>query len=314
MSRPDLSVVLPVLNEQAVVPELIERLRGQFEGMDLDFELLFVDDGSTDDTLKVLGEAREADPRIKVVSFSRNFGHHQAVSAGIDHARGEAVVIMDADLQDQPEEFPKLWARYQEGYDLVFGVVDTRREPKLKALAGRAFWAVFSLLTGIKLKNPAAFRVASRRLILAMRKLPERSRFMPGLFHWVGFKQTSVVLVRGARTKGRSKYDLARLIALSLHAMTSLSRVPLRISIYLAMVMAFGAMSMAGWVLYQKLVLGGTLLGWASTMITLLVGFSLTFLLLGIIGEYLAVVLAETQGRPLYLVRETLGVEPDEDS
>jgi glycosyltransferase involved in cell wall biosynthesis len=309
--RPDLTVVLPVLNERDVLPELYGRLQATLDGMALDWELLFVDDGSSDGTVEGLAELRARDPRVTAIALSRNFGHHAALTAGIDHARGASVVMMDADLQDQPEEIPKLWARHREGFDVVFAELDVRREGILKRLLGRGFWWTFGAFTGIKLRNPGVFRVVGRPVILALRRFPERSRFLAGIFHWVGFRQSSVLVARAPRTLGRTKYNLGRMIALSIHAITSFSRAPLRLAACLSALFGAGSLAMAAWVVFKKLVWGTSVTGWASLMVLVALGFAGVFFMLGVIGEYVANILNETQGRPLYLVREELGVAAD---
>lgn len=312
--RPALTVVLPVMNEVEVLPELYRRLTATLEGMALTYELLFIDDGSLDGTVERLSDLRAHDARVTVLAFSRNFGHHAALSAGIDHARGDAVVLMDSDLQDQPEEIPRLFERYRQGYDVVFAELDSRREGMAKALLARAFWWIFGACTGIRLHNPGVFRVVSRRVVLALRRFPERARFLAGIFAWVGFKQTSIPVARAVRGAGRTKYNLARSIALSVFAITSFSRAPLRLAAYLSGVFSLGSAVLAAWVLYRKLVYGTSMIGWASLAIIMLVGFAGTFLVLGVMGEYIATVLTEAQARPLYLVRDCLGVEEDEAS
>ncbi len=310
-TRPDLTVVMPIFNEAANVDELVARLTKTLDEMGLAWQLLFVDDGSADDTVARLAAHRERDPRVTYIEFSRNFGHHCAMTAGIDHARGEVVALMDSDLQDQPEELPKLWAKLHEGYDVVFARLDARRESWLKALLSRAFWWVFGVFTGIKLQNPGVFRVMRRKVVLALRQLPERSRFLVGLIAWVGFRQTQVTVERAPRSRGRTNYNLAKMLALSIHAITGFSRGPLRVATYLAGIFALFALSFGGWTIYKKLVYGTSMEGWASLMTVISFGFASILMMLGIIGEYLANVLSEVQARPLYVVRERVGVGED---
>lgn len=301
------------MNEEGAVVELIKRLRDTLEAMPLRFELLFVDDGSTDNTASILKSERERDPRVTILTFSRNFGHHYALSAGIDHARGHAIIMMDADLQDQPEEIPKLWAKFREGYDVVFAQLDSRKENFIKASIARTFWFIFGLFTGIKLRNPGVFRVVSRRVILALRQLPERHRFLAGLFSWVGFRQTSIAVERASRTSGKTKYGFVRMVRLCLHAITSFSRAPLRLATYCAGTLSLVAMGFAGWLIFRRIAYGVAVMGWASLMVAILVGFAMVLFMLGIMGEYIANILSEVQGRPLYIVQERGGSARDSD-
>lgn len=311
--RPDISVVLPVYNEEAIVDELVDRLVSTLDGMNVAFELSFIDDGSNDRTVERVLARRARDPRVQLVRFSRNFGHHCALSAGIDHARGNAVVMMDSDLQDRPEEIPQLWEKYREGYDVVFAELDQRQESRLKAWLGVGFWRVFGWFTGIKLKNPGVFRIVDRKVILALRQLPERNRFLAGLFSWVGFEQATVVIERAPRAAGTTHYSLGKQIRLSIHAITSFSRAPLRLATYTSGLLSLGALGLAAWSIYRKMMFGSANMGWASLMVAISVGFALVLLMMGIIGEYLANILAEVQQRPLYIVSETHGEVDGDD-
>lgn len=311
--RPDISVVLPVYNEEAIVNELVDRLVSTLEAMGVSFELCFIDDGSGDRTVERVLARRACDPRVQLVRFSRNFGHHCALSAGIDHARGNAVIMMDSDLQDRPEEIPKLWEKYREGYDVVFAELNQRQESRLKAWLGIGFWRVFGWFTGIKLKNPGVFRIVNRKVILALRRLPERNRFLAGLFSWVGFEQATVVIERAPRAAGTTHYSLGTQIRLSIHAITSFSRAPLRLATYTSGLLSLGALGLAAWSVYRKMMFGSANMGWASLMVAISVGFALVLLMMGIIGEYLANILAEVQQRPLYIVSEAHGeIDGDE--
>jgi polyisoprenyl-phosphate glycosyltransferase len=304
----DLSVVIPVFNEEEVLPELFRRLVDVLEGLGKSFEILFVDDGSRDRSWSVIEELHSKDERVKGVSFSRNFGQHIAITAGIDHALGEAVILMDGDLQDRPEEIPRFVEKLAEGYALVYGVRKNRKDRFLKRTTSLFFWKIIRRLSGFDIpENQAMLRIMSRKYVDDFRKLPERNRFLAGLFTWLGHSQAALEVEHGARYKGESKYNLYRMLKLTFNAITSFSYFPLQVAGLTGLVISSVSFFFGIWLIFRKLVFGIGVAGWASTMVSILFLGGAQLAVLGLIGEYLGRVFTEVQKRPIYLVRRLLG-------
>ena len=307
---PALSVVVPAYNEQEVLPEFHRRLAAALEGIGLSWEVVYVNDGSRDTTLQVMMGLQQQDPRAAVVNLSRNFGKEIALTAGLDHARGtEAVVVIDADLQDPPEVIPALVAAWREGFDVVYAQRNTREgETWMKKATAAAFYRVMQRLGG-KVQLPpdtGDFRLMSRRATDALLKLREQHRFMKGLFAWVGFPARPVLYDRAPRAAGRTKWNWWKLWNLSLEGITSFTVAPLKVATYLGLATAAIALVYGAVVVIQTLLFGNPVAGYPSLMTVMLFLGGVQLITLGIIGEYLGRVFNETKRRPLYLVERHL--------
>lgn len=304
---PDVSVVLPVYDEEGNLEELHRRLTDALCRMGVTYELVFVDDGSQDRSFELLSELAKTDPRVRALSFSRNFGHHIAITAGIDAARGEAVVLMDADLQDRPEEIPKLYAKLLEGYDVVYAIRMAKKHSLFKRVASLAFNRVMNRIVEGHEIDTAIFRIARRRVIDAVKECREQARMVLGLFSWVGFRQTGVEVTHGERHAGETKYSLVKMIRLALHTVTGFSRIPLQVASYLGLIAAVSSFAVGGYFIWLKLAYDAAVEGWTSTIVAALFLGGVQLLCLGILGEYVGRIYGESQRRPLYVVAEELG-------
>jgi glycosyltransferase involved in cell wall biosynthesis len=317
MKTVELSLVMPVKDEEAAIGPCLDRLIPVIEAMDdpaaSSFEILFVDDGSTDSTLEVIRKAHGADRRIRGISLSRNFGKEAALTAGLEASRGLAVVPLDVDLQDPPEALPKMVAQWRNGFDVVYGVRDNRETDSLpKRITADFYYRAHNWLSSDKIPEHAGdFRLLDRRVVDVIRQMPERNRFMKGPFAWAGFKQTAVSYHREERKVGKTKYNYWKLWTLAIDGITSASTIPLRIWSYLGAFVALGALAFAGFIVIRTLTTGIEVPGYASLMVAILFLGGLQLLSLGVLGEYVGRILTETKGRPLYVVRETIG---DEDA
>ena len=311
MSGPELSVIVPVKDEEQAVEPCVERLAAVLAATDVAerYEILFVDDGSTDGTLDALRRLNRSNPRVRAISLSRNFGKEAALSAGLDHARGRAVVPLDVDLQDPPEVLPAMLAKWREGSDIVYGVRDNRDTDSLpKRLTADLYYRAHNLLTHDKIPEHAGdFRLLDRKVVDVIRAMPERNRFMKGLFAWAGFKQSSVAYTRAPRQVGETKFTYWKLRTFALDGITSASTVPLRVWSYIGASVALLALAYAIFVVIRTLMFGVDTPGYASLMVAILFLGGLQLLSLGILGEYVGRILTETKGRPIYVVREMIG-------
>ena len=313
MNAVELSLVIPVKDEEAAIGPCLAQLIPVLEAMDdpaaRSFEILFVDDGSIDTTLDVIRKANSADPRIRGISLSRNFGKEAALSAGLDVARGKGVVPLDVDLQDPPSALPKMVAKWREGNDVVYGVRDNRETDSLpKRLTADLYYRAHNWLSSDKIPEHAGdFRLLDRRVVEVIRRMPERNRFMKGLFAWAGFKQAAVSYHREERKVGKTKYNYWKLWTLALDGITSASTVPLRIWSYLGAFVALGALGYAIFIIIRTLTSGIEVPGYASMMVAVVFLGGLQLLSLGVLGEYVGRILTETKGRPLYVIREEIG-------
>jgi dolichol-phosphate mannosyltransferase len=311
-SPPEFSVVIPIYNEEENISELYRRLTAVMErlcseeGHSIDsYEIIMVDDGSTDHSWQLIKELHEKDPRVKGISFSRNFGHHVAITAGLDHAEGRAVVIMDGDLQDPPEEIPKLYDKLKEGYDMVCGIRKKRSDLFYRKTISRLFWIIFKTFTRLDIvENQSMLRIMSKRYLTNFKKITERSRFLAGLFAWAGFNQTAVQIEHAPRFAGKSKYNLWKMIKLTFNAVTSFSYFPLQLAGFAGLCISAISFIFAIWLIIQKLFFGIDVAGWASTMVTILFMGGVQLAVLGLVGEYLGRVFTEVQKRPLYMIKE----------
>jgi glycosyltransferase involved in cell wall biosynthesis len=307
-----LSVVVPMYNEGELLGVFFARIRAILKEITEDFEILCVNDGSTDDTLERLRDFAQADPRIKVLSLTRNFGKEAALTAGLDYASGDAVIPMDADLQDPPELIPRMVEKWREGFDMVIAVREERSSDGLmKRTSASGFYWLASRLSDTPIPaNAGDFRLLDRSVVLALRKLPERARFMKGLFGWLGFKQAKVYYTRPERAAGRTKWRFWGLWNLALDGLFSFSTLPLRMWTYLGALLALVSLSYGAYIVIRTVLFGVDIPGYASLATMILFFSGINMVGLGIIGEYLGRVFLETKGRPLYLIRESIGLGP----
>jgi glycosyltransferase involved in cell wall biosynthesis len=307
--RRSLSVVVPVYNESEVLPELHRRLAAVLDGLDCDAEIVFVNDGSTDRSLEVLTALHAADSRVAVLDLSRNFGKEIAMSAGLDHAGGDAVVVIDADLQDPPECIPEMIRAWEAGSDVVLMRRRSRaQESWLKKATARGFYRAIGALGTIDIpENVGDFRLLSRRAVAALRRFPERSRFMKGLFAWIGFPCREIEYDRDGRFAGETKWNYWRLWNFALEGITSFSAVPLKAASYVGFATAVVAFAYGGFFILKTLVFGDPVRGFPTLVAVVLFLGGLQLMALGIIGEYLARMFVEVKQRPLYFVQRHLG-------
>jgi len=312
---PILSIVVPVKDEEEAIGPFVDRVSAVLSALDdpasNDFEILFVDDGSTDETMNAIRSAHSTDRRVRAISFSRNFGKEAALSAGLDHARGQAVIPMDVDLQDPPEVLVEMIDKWRQGFDVVYGVrVDRGLDSLPKRLTADMFYRAHNRLSNDKIPEHAGdFRLLDRKVVDVIRAMPERTRFMKGLFAWAGFRQSAVSYARQKRQLGRTKYNYWKLWTFAIDGITSASTAPLRIWTYIGGAVALVALLSAAYIIVRTLVSGILVPGYASLMVAVLFLGGLQLLSLGILGEYVGRIFTETKRRPLYVVRDIVGDE-----
>jgi glycosyltransferase involved in cell wall biosynthesis/GNAT superfamily N-acetyltransferase len=306
LSPRELSVVIGVYNEAEVLPELERRLTAALRALGRSYEIILIDDGSRDESLAIMLRLRQGDPEhIRTLSFTRNFGHHIALTAGLDHARGDVVVTMDADLQDQPEEIQKLLAKLDEGYDVVWGERVTRQFKWYKNFSSWFFlWLMNSVARAEVHLNSSIFRAMRKEVANDLRQLREKARYLPGLVSWLGYRQTSVPVEHGKRFAGQTKYSLWRLLKLALSTATSFSAAPLQIATISGMGAAALAVLAVLYIVIREIFGGYSVPGYASIMIAIFFFGALQLIVIGLMGEYISRIYREAQGRPLYLLKE----------
>jgi glycosyltransferase involved in cell wall biosynthesis len=312
-STPLLSIIVPVKDEEEAVGPFVARVAPILTGIcGADWEILFIDDGSTDATMAAIILANQAEPRIRAASLSRNFGKEPALSAGLDLATGRAVVPMDVDLQDPPEVLGEMVTKWKAGADVVYGVRRNRQSDSLpKRLTADLYDRAHNWLSSDKIPEHAGdFRLLDRKVVDVIKKMPERNRFMKGLFAWSGFKQDSVEYDRVEREVGTTKFRYWKLWTLALDGITSSSTAPLRVWSYIGGIVAIFALFYAIYVTIRTMAYGVDVPGYASMMTAILFFGGLQLISLGVLGEYVGRILIETKQRPIYIVRETIGMEP----
>ena len=308
-AQPELSVVLPVYNEAENISLLYDRLIGVLEKENLEFEILFVDDGSNDDRAQKLNDLESTDERVHVVGLARNFGHQVAITAGLDFARGKAVAVMDADLQDPPEVLPNFILKWREGYDVVFAVREQRKEGWLKRTSYAVFYRLLRHISNIDIPLDAGdFCIMDRRVVDLLKGMPERNRFVRGIRSWVGLRQIGVSFERHARYAGTSKYTVGRLMLLALDGLISFSYVPLRIITFLGLGVSLLSMAMAIFFFVKKLFYGLSPPGYASIIVSIFFLAGIQLVTLGVIGEYVGRIFEEAKQRPMYILRRVRGL------
>ena len=311
--RIELSIIVPVKDEEEAIAPFIARLTKAIAAIDdpaaRSYEILFIDDGSQDRTLVTIAAANALDLRVRAVSLSRNFGKEAALSAGLDHARGDAVVPIDVDLQDPPEVLRDMLREWRAGHDIVYGVRINRESDSLpKRLTADLYYRAHNWLSHDKIPEHAGdFRLLDRKVVEVIRRLPERNRFMKGLFAWAGFKQTFVSYHREPRIVGTTKFRYWKLWTLAIDGITSSSTVPLRVWSYLGGTVAIFALGYAMFIVVRTLLYGIQTPGYASLLVAILFLGGLQLLSLGVLGEYVGRIMIETKGRPIYVVRERIG-------
>jgi dolichol-phosphate mannosyltransferase len=307
----EISVVVPIYNEEETIPELYRRLSGVFEKLGRAHEIIFVDDGSTDGSFELLRRLHERDHAVRLIRFSRNFGHQVAVTAGVDHASGDAIVIIDGDLQDPPETIPALIDKWQEGYDVVYAVRSRRQgESKVKAATASVFYRILKRLANIDVPvDSGDFRLISRRVAASLVSLRERNRYIRGLTSWIGYSQAGVTYERAKRYAGQTKYPLRKMIKFALDGVTSFSFVPLQLATVIGLCVAALCLAYLSYVVYLAVFSDVTVRGWPSTMVAILFLGAVQLIAIGIIGEYLGRIYDEVKQRPLYIIGEIVGFE-----
>ncbi|MDJ0510718.1 MAG: glycosyltransferase family 2 protein [Crocosphaera sp.] len=307
-----ISIIVPCYNEQEVIQITHNRLVSVLEEITPQFELIYIDDGSQDETANHLQQIQQRDQRVKVVLLSRNFGHQMAVTAGLDHVSGDAVVLIDADLQDPPEVIREMVNYWYEGYDVAYGVrTDRQGETPFKLWSAKAFYRIMNHLSDVAIPlDTGDFRLMDRRVVEALKMMPERDRFLRGMVSWVGFRQIAVPYQRSPRFAGVSKYPLFKMIRFAADGILSFSLVPLRVAIWAGILTV--ALSFLGilYALFVRLFTLSWVPGWTISFIAILFIGGIQLVFLGVIGEYIGRIYREDKRRPLYLVRERLGFEP----
>ena len=306
-----ISVVVPVFNEEEIIELFYQRTSAVLNRLDgLMWEIVFVDDGSSDGTWARLSAMAARDPNVKVLKFSRNFGHQIAITAGVDEARGDCVVVIDSDLQDPPEVIPSMVEQWRLGFDVVYGVRSEREgETAMKLMTASMFYRLLGRLTNVQIPaNVGDFRLMSRRVVDQLKLLREKDRFVRGLVSWVGFNQTGVTYHREARAAGVTKYPLRKMLKFAFDGITSFSTAPLKLATWTGYLAALAAVLYLISVFVQR-ALGITVEGWATIMVAMLFLGSVQLICLGILGEYLGRIFNEVKPRPMYVVQERIGMD-----
>ena len=306
-AQPVYSVVIPAYNEQEVITEAYNRLTNVMAGMGEMYELIFINDGSKDETAHIIAGFCENDPAVRLINFTRNFGHMSAISAGMEQARGQAVFVIDADLQDPPEVFPDMAAKWKEGYHVVYGKrIKRKGESLFKKLSASLFYRFLRHMTSVDLPpDTGEFRLIDRKVCDAVNKLPEKSRYIRGLVSWVGFKQIPVEYVREERFAGVTKYPLRKMITFAMDAITSFSHKPLKLGTMLGFSISVLSFLYILYVIYRFLT-GQTIAGWASTVAVIVFTQGIVLMILGLMGEYIGRIYSELQSRPNYIIQEII--------
>lgn len=314
MSKPLLSVVIPIYFEENLIQELYSRVKKALSAISashgLDHEIVFVNDGSTDRSLPQMKDLATRDVAVRILDLSRNFGHQLAITAGIDHARGDAVVVMDGDLQDPPEVIAEMIAKWRDGYHVVYGVRKRRSgETAFKLVTAKAFYKIIGMLSDTDMPFESGdFRLMDRKVVEALKRIREENRYIRGLVSWVGFKQIGVPYERDARYAGDTKYTLRKMVRFALDGITSFSEKPLRFSSYLGFAITGLALLFLVWIVANVLLDPASVTpGWASLMVAVLFLGGVQLLSIGVLGEYLGRIYRETKNRPLYIVGDRIG-------
>lgn len=309
MIKPEFSVVVPFHNEQGNILEFFDRIEKVMGKLTKNWELVAVDDGSTDKTLDILSELSRKDRRVKLVILSRNFGHEPAVTAGLDNSSGEITVLMDGDLQDAPEFIPSLLSRLNEGFDVVYAKHPIRHDGFFKNLLFRGFYWLMGSVSSFKLPLDAgAFSIMRRPAVVALASFAERNRYVAGLRAWIGFRQGELIYEKQARFSGKPPQTMGKLFRMGLDALFSFSYVPLRLATFMGMVVTLGAVVASIDVIYQKYFSHTAIVGWSGPMLSILITGGVQLIILGIVGEYLGRIYDEVRKRPYYIVKDKVNL------
>lgn len=300
------SVVVPMYNEEEVVIESYKRLKKVMDGIDMMYEIIFINDGSKDETAEIISAICDKDQKVKLIDFSRNFGHQTAITAGMDYSTGDAIVVIDGDLQDPPEVIPEMLSKWREGFDVVYGKrVERKGETFFKKITAAIFYRFLRRMTDVDIPvNTGDFRLIDRKVCDALKLVKERSRYIRGIISWLGFKQTGVEFSRDKRFAGKTKYPLRKMIKFAFDAVTSFSYKPLKLASYLGMFLSIFSFLYLIIVIYLRLFTTTTVEGWASILAVSLFFNGIVLMILGIIGEYIGRIYDEAKGRPLYVIRD----------
>jgi polyisoprenyl-phosphate glycosyltransferase len=306
----EVSVLIPVFNEALNLPELYRRLTSTLENEGIDYELLFVDDGSRDDSLALLRGLAAQDDRVRIIALARNFGHQMALTAGLNYALGRALIVMDADLQDPPEVLPQFIAKWREGYEVVYATRAKRKEHLLKRASYHAFYVVLRTVAGIDIPlDSGDFSLMDRSVVEIINSMPERTRFLRGLRSWVGFRQIGITYERDQRYAGYSKYSFAKLVRLALAGIIAFSDLPLRLASFIGFGAAIISILLGIYYLTQKVFWGLGPAGFPTLVVLILFLGGVQLITIGILGEYLGRALEESKQRPLFIVKDVVGYE-----
>ena len=311
-----LSIVIPVFNEEENLPVLYDQLRSVLTKLPYEMELIFIDDGSTDKTLTIIGTLASKDRRVKALSFSRNFGHQAALVAGLEHASGDAVITMDGDLQHPPALIPDLLRAWEKGAEVVQTIrAETAGEPFFKHATSRAYYRIINAFSDTKVPPFSAdFRLLDRRVVATLNRIPERDRFLRGLISWVGFRTILIPYRADARFAGTSKYTIRRMLGLAVDGILSFSAAPLHAVTAMGLIVSFLSFCYGIYSLYAYFFTSQTVPGWTSLLVTVLFLGGVQLVSIGVLGEYLIRVYNETKGRPVYILRESIGLVPLHDA
>ncbi len=305
-----LSVVIPIYNEEAILPELCRRTVAELATLDLSWELIFVDDGSTDSSNTVLRAQREQHDRIKLIELSRNFGHQQAITAGVEASRGHAVIVMDGDLQDPPEVIRELVAQWRAGHQVVFAERRSRKDTGIRSLGFALFYPLFRMLSDLPRNHQAgSFGLMDRAVVEEFNRLPERNRFIPALRTWLGFSQVGVPYDRVERAAGAPKQSLGRLVRYALDGMISFSFKPLRAATYMGFLTSVAALILAMFYFVTFFTMNKAITGFTTIIVCVLFIGGVQLICVGILGEYIGRIYEEVKQRPLYIVRAKIGFD-----
>lgn len=308
MSQPIYSVIIPVYNEQEIIPELYHRLTKILTALESDYEIICVDDGSRDRSYGMIKELSESDSHIKLLAFSRNFGHQAAVTAGLNFANGEAVIVMDGDLQDPPELIPQLVEKWSDGYDVVYAIRKARKEGFFMRACYKAFYRLLSSVSEIEIPlDSGDFCLMSKRVVDRLNQLPERNRFVRGLRSWVGFAQIGIEYERDKRFAGKEKYTFRKLMTLALDGIFSFSKMPLRMASILGFSISIVSFLFIFQTLIEKLFFDISPQGWTSTVIIISFFGGIQLIMIGLMGEYLVRIYDEVKQRPVYILKDMIG-------
>lgn len=309
------SIIVPMYNEEEVIHESYKRLTKVMESTNESYEIIFINDGSRDKTLEIAEELCQKDKHLKVINFSRNFGHQIAVTAGMEYSSGQAVVIIDADLQDPPEVILQMIAKWKEGYDVVYGRRLKRKgETFFKKITAKLFYRFLDSMTSVTMPvDTGDFRLIDRKVCDTMNSLTEKNRYVRGLVSWVGYKQTAVEYVREERFAGETKYPLKKMLKLAADAIMSFSYKPLKIAGFVGALLSVFSFIYLIIIIWQRLFTNTTVTGWASILAVMLFFNGVTLILHSVTGEYIGRIYEETKNRPLYIVRDTIGFEQEDN-